>query len=258
MAILRAEITAALKRHQGVHPTINHQKHCAAVAAVAAIRATQRDMLLTPEVDDAIAARAGPYVNAGLVNETQFILCHVERDYNTWAGPRTLAACCSVCYHFAVLTCGVTGLEGICGAPEPKGENMPEFIHRVRAQDGALLAYIIRAEFSTDITSFITPPEHNFQVGLVVHPQGGEIQSHFHRTIDRHISNTSEVLVVRKGRCEIDVFDSEQRLVETLQMTPGDVMVMVAGGHGFRMLEDTVLLEIKQGPYIGIEEKERF
>ena len=135
---------------------------------------------------------------------------------------------------------------------------MSEFIHRVRAQDGALLAYIIRAEFSTDITSFITPPEHNFQVGFVVHPQGGEIQCHFHRTIDRHISNTSEVLVVRKGCCEIDVFDEQQRMVKTLQLNPGDVMVMVSGGHGFRMLKDTVLLEIKQGPYIGIEERERF
>ena len=135
---------------------------------------------------------------------------------------------------------------------------MSEFIHRVCAEDETLLAYIIRAGFSSDITSFITPPEHNFQVGFVVHPQGGEIQSHFHRSIDRHVPNTSEVLVVRQGRCEIDVFDDHKRIVETLQLAPGDVMVMVAGGHGFRMLEDTVLLEIKQGPYIGIEEKERF
>lgn len=135
---------------------------------------------------------------------------------------------------------------------------MSEYIHRVRAQDGSVLAYIIRADFSSDITSFVTPPEHNFQVGLVVHQQDSSIQSHFHRTIDRHISNTSEVLVVRKGRCEIDVFDGNKMLIETLQMNVGDVMVMVAGGHGFRMLEDTVLLEIKQGPYIGIEEKERF
>ena len=64
--------------------------------------------------------------------------------------------------------------------------------------------------------------------------------------------------MVRKGRCEIDVFDDQKRIVETLQLASGDVMVMVAGGHGFRMLEDTVLLEIKQGPYIGIEEKQRF
>ena len=41
-------------------------------------------------------------------------------------------------------------------------------------------------------------------------------------------------------------------------MKTGDVMVMVSGGHGFRMIENTVFLEIKQGPYIGIDEKKRF
>ncbi len=66
------------------------------------------------------------------------------------------------------------------------------------------------------------------------------------------------MLVVRKGHCEIDIYDDEQILVETLEMTTGDVMVMVSGGHGFRIVEDTVLLEIKQGPYIGIDEKKRF
>jgi hypothetical protein len=38
----------------------------------------------------------------------------------------------------------------------------------------------------------------------------------------------------------------------------GDIILLVAGGHGFRCLEDTVLLEIKQGPYTGLVEKEAF
>ena len=135
---------------------------------------------------------------------------------------------------------------------------MSEFIHRIHSESGSLLAYVIRGDFSADITSFVTPPEHNFQVGFVVYPKDGEIQSHYNRKIDRKISNTSEVLVVRKGHCEIDIYDDEQILVETLGMKTGDVMVMVSGGHGFRMLENTVLLEIKQGPYIGIDEKKRF
>ena len=135
---------------------------------------------------------------------------------------------------------------------------MSELVNRVRSEDGELLAYVVRASFSTAITSFITPPEHSFQVGFVAYPVGGEIQSHCNRTIKRSISNTSEVLIVREGRCEIDIFDNDRKLAATLELQPGDVMVMVAGGHGFRMLENTVLLEIKQGPYLGIEEKERF
>lgn len=135
---------------------------------------------------------------------------------------------------------------------------MSNLINRVCTINGELLAYVIRATFSSDITSFFTPPEQSFQVGLVVYPEGGEIQSHFHRTIERSLSNTSEVLVVREGRCEIDIFDNQQELVATMELQTGDVMVMVSGGHGFRMLEDTVMLEIKQGPYLGIEEKQRF
>ena len=135
---------------------------------------------------------------------------------------------------------------------------MSQQVNHVLSKDGELLAYVIRSSFSSNVTSFITPPEQSFQVGFVVYPEGGEIRNHSHRAIERHISNTSEVLVIRKGRCEIDIFDNDRKLVSSLELKTGDVMVMVSGGHGFRMLEDTVLLEIKQGPYLGIEEKERF
>ena len=69
---------------------------------------------------------------------------------------------------------------------------------------------------------------------------------------------TSEVLIVRRGRCEIDIYNNERELVATRELWQGDIMLMVDGGHGFRMIEDTVFLEVKQGPYTGIDEKERF
>lgn len=124
--------------------------------------------------------------------------------------------------------------------------------------DGKPLAYIIRAEMAPDKTTFLTPPEFNFQVGFVVYPQDGEIVRHVHRPLERHIVGTSEVLIVRKGRCEIDIYNDDHRLVATRELRTGDVMLMIGGGHGFRMLEETILLEVKQGPYTGLEEKERF
>ena len=75
--------------------------------------------------------------------------------------------------------------------PLPIAKTMSEFIQHVLSLDGELLAYIVRANFSNNITSFVTPPEHNFQLGFVVHPQSVVIQSHLHKTIDRHISSTS-------------------------------------------------------------------
>jgi hypothetical protein len=123
---------------------------------------------------------------------------------------------------------------------------------------GRPLAYIIRASLSPHVTTFLTPPEFRQQVGFVVYPAGGVIARHVHRPIERHLTGTSEVIVVRSGRCELDVYDDDQVLVATRSLEAGDVMLMVGGGHGFRMLEDTVLLEVKQGPYTGVDEKVLF
>lgn len=120
------------------------------------------------------------------------------------------------------------------------------------------LAYIIRAEIKPTKTTFLTPSDFKQQVGFIVYPAGGEIQRHDHRPLERHLFGTAEVLVVQHGRCEIDIYSEERELVATRELRRGDIMLMVAGGHGFRMLEDTVFLEIKQGPYTGENEKDRF
>jgi uncharacterized protein with PhoU and TrkA domain len=120
------------------------------------------------------------------------------------------------------------------------------------------LAYIIRGDLMPSRTTFLTPPQFKQQVGFVVYPAGGEIQRHVHRPLSRHLIGTSEVLIVRRGRCEIDIYNDDRELVATRELREGDVMLMVGGGHGFHMLEDTVFLEVKQGPYTGQDEKERF
>jgi len=120
------------------------------------------------------------------------------------------------------------------------------------------LAYIIRAEINPKETTFLTPPEFNLQVGFIVYPASSEIARHVHLPLKRHIVGTSEVLVVKRGRCLVDIYNDDQELVATRDLQVGDVILMVGGGHGFRMIEDTVFLEIKQGPYTGLDEKERF
>lgn len=120
------------------------------------------------------------------------------------------------------------------------------------------LAYIIRADFSPHETTFLTPPEYKQQVGFVVYPAGGAIQPHTHRPLERHIVGTSEVVIVRQGHCLLHVYNDDHELIALRELCPGDLVLMVAGGHGFHMLENTTLLEIKQGPYTGVDEKERF
>ena len=126
------------------------------------------------------------------------------------------------------------------------------------ALDGVVLAYVARRTEAPRQTRFLTPEDCNLQVGHVVYPAGGEIARHMHLPVERHLVGTTEVLVVERGRCEVDVFGPERQLVTTRELAAGDMLIAVGGGHGFRVLEDTVLLEIKQGPYPGGTEKERF
>src|SRR3954465_7175359 len=125
-------------------------------------------------------------------------------------------------------------------------------------RDGKAFAYVMRDTPGEKKTTFLTPDEPIQQVGFVVHAAGAEVKRHYHLPLERSIVGTPEVLVVRSGRCEMDVYDDDQELVGTHELKTGDVMVMVGGGHGFRMLEDTVLLEVKQGPYYGPDEKAYF
>jgi quercetin dioxygenase-like cupin family protein len=126
------------------------------------------------------------------------------------------------------------------------------------AVNGTVLAYIGRAGQLPERTTFLTPDDCNLQVGHVVYPAGGEIARHMHLPVERHLVGTTEVLLLERGRCEVDVFGLDRQLVTTRELHAGDMLIAVAGGHGFRALEDMVLLEIKQGPYPGGAEKERF
>jgi hypothetical protein len=130
------------------------------------------------------------------------------------------------------------------------------------ADSGTVLAYIARGagapEPPPDRTTFLTPDDCNLQVGHVVYPAGGEIARHMHLPVKRSLTGTTEVLLMQRGRCEVDVYTEDRRLVATRELHAGDILIAVGGGHGFRVIEDTVLLEIKQGPYPGGAEKERF
>ena len=137
------------------------------------------------------------------------------------------------------------------------GAVLPPWVEIISA-GGQPLTYIIRGGHLPDRTTFLTPPEFKQQVGYVAYPAGGEIARHTHRPLERRMIGTSEVLFVLKGHAWIDVYDDSHALIASRELIQGDVMLMVGGGHGFRIIEDTVFMEIKQGPYAGMDEKERF
>lgn len=120
------------------------------------------------------------------------------------------------------------------------------------------IATIIRANFLPDKTTFVTPDHYYQQTGFVVYPKDGIIKRHAHLPLQRHLTGTQEALLVRKGKVEIDLFAMDKSSLGTWTLEEGDLILLVSGGHGMRCIEDTVLLEIKQGPYTGLVEKEHF
>jgi hypothetical protein len=130
-------------------------------------------------------------------------------------------------------------------------------IEWVRSGD-EILALIVRRASAPARTTFLTPDEFTQQAGFVVYPKGGSVVPHEHLPIPRQITGTQEALLIWRGRVRANLFDSARRPVAQPVLEQGDVILLVSGGHGFTMLEDTILFEIKQGPYTGLAEKERF
>jgi len=84
------------------------------------------------------------------------------------------------------------------------------------------------------------------------------IQSHVHNPVSREVRFTREVLIVKSGKLRVDLYDDDQQYVESAILGPGDIILLASGGHGFEMLEETEMIEVKQGPYAGDGDKTRF
>ena len=120
------------------------------------------------------------------------------------------------------------------------------------------VAYLVHAEWLPEKTEFLTPDHFGQQMGMIVHAAHENIQPHLHLPVMREVQGTTECIVVRKGSCEIDLYSDGKKFLTSRRLKTGDIVLLLGGGHGFRMREDTVLFEVKQGPYIGVLDKERF
>lgn len=122
--------------------------------------------------------------------------------------------------------------------------------------DRRIAAIIVRNEFRPEGIQFVTPDDFSQQLGFMRRPLGYVIQPHIHKHVDRESTLTQEVLYVRSGRVRVDFYGDDEKLRESREIQTGDVILLSAGGHGFEMLEDSELIEVKQGPYL--DDKRRF
>jgi len=123
---------------------------------------------------------------------------------------------------------------------------------------GRLLAIIVSHDYTKSGITFFTPNELSQQLAYMHHPAGKTIEPHIHTPAAREVLLTQETLFIKRGRLRVDFFDDRQNYLESRILQAGDVILLVQGGHGFEVLEELEMFEVKQGPYKGADDKTRF
>jgi hypothetical protein len=130
-------------------------------------------------------------------------------------------------------------------------------IQRIHHADKEL-ALIIRRSYKKAGIEFFTPNHYSQQVGYMKRPSGYVIPPHIHNPVLCEVSYTNEVLYIKSGRVRVDFYSDTQQYLESSVLETGDVILLAFCGHGFEMLEESEIIEVKQGPYTGDQDKTRF
>ncbi|MDO8502323.1 MAG: hypothetical protein Q7S20_10815 [Gemmatimonadaceae bacterium] len=121
-----------------------------------------------------------------------------------------------------------------------------------------LLAVIVSRDFDEPGIHFFTPSDLSQQLAYMHHPLGKVIEPHVHNPVSRNVHFTQEVLFIKRGKLRVDFYDNGQNYLESRILHGGDVILLATGGHGFEVLEELEMIEVKQGPYAGDQDKTRF
>jgi len=124
--------------------------------------------------------------------------------------------------------------------------------------NNVLLAIIVSHKYDEKGINFFTPDEFSQQLAFMRHPKGKSIAPHVHNPVKREVHFTKEVLLLRKGKLRVDFYTNEQTYIKSRILESGDLILLSEGGHGFEVLEEIEMFEIKQGPYAGEGDKIRF
>ena len=116
-------------------------------------------------------------------------------------------------------------------------------------------AIVIRANEKVEGIKFYSPESYSQQLGLMTRPEGYVVPAHVHNLVERTIRHTQEVLLIRKGSCSVTLFDEKNVQTSLITLMSGDVILLAHGGHEIVMNTECEILEVKQGPYAGPNDK---
>jgi len=122
-----------------------------------------------------------------------------------------------------------------------------------------LLALIVRGKYrNRKGITFFTPNNSTQQFGYMKHSKKHIIKPHLHKKRVTKISYTTEVLLILKGILRVDFYITNKKYLFSKILKSKDIIMLVHGGHGFKVLKNVEMLEIKQGPYSLSKDKIKF
>jgi mannose-6-phosphate isomerase-like protein (cupin superfamily) len=133
----------------------------------------------------------------------------------------------------------------------------PKMVEKI-LHNNEMLAIIVFRGFTEAGIHFFTPDDLSQQLAYMRHPVGKKIVPHVHNPVPREVHYTQEVLFLRKGKLRVDFYDEEQNYLKSRVLEGGDTILLASGGHGFEVLEEVEMIEVKQGPYAGDHDKTKF
>jgi len=127
-------------------------------------------------------------------------------------------------------------------------------INEIKDGDLVLARHIPSQDAWAGGLNFFSIDSEFIQVGTWCYESGKELLAHSHNKVERQVFWTQEVLYIKKGKIKADIFNLESKKVGEFIGNSGDVLILLIGGHGYQILEDeTQVLEVKNGPYLGAD-----
>lgn len=124
--------------------------------------------------------------------------------------------------------------------------------------NGVELGAIVRSNYHNSGIGFFSNNDDGLQLGYMNRPDNYVIAPHTHNKVKRNVFFTEEILFIRSGMVRVDFYDDSQKYIESYIVRNGDIVILKAGGHGFKIIERADIFEVKQGPYLGAMDKIRF
>ncbi len=121
-----------------------------------------------------------------------------------------------------------------------------------------LLAMIIpeKKTFKKGV-NFLTPNHLTLQLGFIKHKSNTYIKPHTHKNYLRRIKKTTEILFIKNGSIRVDFYSKKKYLFSKV-VSKNKILILLEGSHGFKILKNCSIIEVKQGPFSLSMDKERF